>query len=124
MIDILTLMQHKETLKKKKRPKYGNHKTTVDGLIFDSKREAKRWGELNILLKGGMITNLKRQVPFNLDVKGRSVGTYYADFTYHDDKGFYVVEDVKSIITRKDPVYRLKKRLMDAIHNIDIAEVL
>ena len=55
-------------------------------------------------------------------INGVKVCTYIADFTY-EELGGVVVEDVKSEFTRKDPVYRLKNKLMKACHGIDIREV-
>ncbi|OQA06328.1 MAG: hypothetical protein BWY67_01977 [Bacteroidetes bacterium ADurb.Bin397] len=55
-------------------------------------------------------------------VKEKKIATYIADFTYME-KGQYVVEDVKSDFTRKNPVYRLKKKLIEAIYNLKIKEV-
>lgn len=108
----------------KKEPKYRNVKTEVDGIKFDSKKEAQRWGELKILERAGEISNLQRQVPYILIDKskyGQQI-KYIADFTYQD-KGNLVVEDVKSPIS-KTPVYRLKKRLMAERYGIEIKEVL
>lgn len=107
-----------------KESKYRNIKTEVDGIKFDSKKEAQRWRELKILEKTGEISNLQRQVPYILIDKskyGQQI-KYIADFTYLE-KGKEVVEDVKSPIS-KTPVYRLKKRLMAERYGIEIKEVL
>lgn len=113
-----------ETKLNPKKNKYGNVKTEIDGILFDSKAEAERYGELKLMEYAGKITELSRQVKYILFPKnkhGREV-SYIADFVYIDDStGKMVVEDVKSKIT-KTPVYRLKKRLMAEIHNIDIRE--
>lgn len=104
--------------------KYLNKKTKVDGITFDSKKEANRYLILNQMEKEGKINSLKRQVPFPLIRKskyGREI-RYIADFTYYLD-GWLVVEDVKSPYTRKNPVYRLKKRLMAELYGIVINEV-
>ena len=105
-----------------KRPKYGNRKVTVGDITFDSAKEAKRWGELQFMVKAGEIKNLERQVRFPIIVNGMKVCTYIADHVY-DEMAGRVVEDVKSEFTRKDPVYRLKYKLMKACHGIDIREV-
>ena len=105
-----------------KRPKYGNRKVTVGDITFDSAKEAKRWGELQFMVKAGEIKNLDRQVRFPIIVNGMKVCTYIADHVY-DEMAGRVVEDVKSEFTRKDPVYRLKYKLMKACHGIDIREV-
>lgn len=108
----------------KKKSKYGNKKTEVDGIVFDSAKEAKRYGELRVMLKAGLIGILEMQVKFELKVDGKKVCTYIADFVYIDAKtGEKVVEDVKSEMTRKLPTYRLKKKLMKQILRIEIKEV-
>lgn len=104
------------------RSKYGNKETEIDGIKFDSAKEAKRYVELRYLLKAGEIKYLERQVEFELQVNGEKVASYYADFVYERD-GKMIVEDVKSRFTKGLPVYRLKKKLMLQCHNIEIQEV-
>lgn len=104
--------------------KYGNTPTILDGIRFDSVAEANRWSVLRILERTGHISELKRQVPFGLVVNGVKIGTYKADFAYNDNRtGSQVVEDVKSEATMTD-VYRLKKKLMLALHGIEIVEII
>ncbi len=107
--------------------KYGAKPTTllVDGeqARFASKREADRYRDLLLLLKADRIRNLERQVPFRIEVGGKLVCKYLADFVYDEYQGgnwVHIVEDVKGFMT---PVYRLKKKLMAACLNIDIREV-
>ena len=104
--------------------KYLNRKTVVDGLTFDSKKEADRFICLRIEEKEGKINRLQRQVRFPLIRKsqyGREI-RYVADFVYYRNNEM-IVEDVKSAYTRKNPVYRLKKRLMAELYGIVIKEV-
>ena len=102
--------------------KYHNQKTIIDGIYFDSKKEAIRYQELKLLERCGEIENLQLQQPFVLIPKskyGRAI-KYIADFTYTDkQKGEWIVEDTKGI---KTDVYRLKKRLMAEKFNIVIKE--
>ena len=105
-----------------KRPKYGNKRVKIGDLTFDSAKEAKRWGELQFMVKAGEIRNLEIQVRFPIVVNGVKVCTYIADHVY-DEMAGRVVEDVKSEFTRKDPAYRLKYKLIKACHGIDIREV-
>lgn len=101
-------------------PKYHNCKTIVDGIRFDSKKEAKRYLELKILEKEGQISHLKLQFPFILispSKYGRAI-KYVADFVYYEGNK-RVVEDVKGVRT---PVYKLKKRLMAEIYGIEVKE--
>ena len=103
---------------KRKANKYRNNKVVVDGVTFDSKAEAKRWGELKALQAAKMITTLSRQPRFILmdgyrDTDGKWIRpiTYSGDFRYIDENGSDVVEDVKSWITARDKVYKLKVKL-------------
>ena len=100
------------------RSKYSNVRTTVDGIRFASKREAKRYAELKLLEKAGKISNLALQVRYPLTVNGHQVATYVSDFDYREG-GLLVVSDCKGMRT---PMYKLKKRLMYAIHGIVIQE--
>lgn len=105
--------------------KYKNQKVIIDGIEFDSKKEAKRYQELLLLQKSGVIADLKRQVPytlvpaFNLNKKRYRAMNYVADFVYKEnDKE--IVEDCKGYRTE---VYKIKKKLMAYIYQIEIREV-
>tara|TARA_R110000787_G_scaffold217305_1_gene326148 strand:- start:226 stop:546 length:321 start_codon:yes stop_codon:yes gene_type:complete len=102
-----------------KRHKYNAVKTTLDGITFASKAEAKRYAELKLLAEAGLIANLSLQPRFNCVVNEHKICTYVADFLYLES-GKQVVEDVKGV---KTPVYKLKKKLVEAIHNIKITEI-
>lgn len=107
-----------------KRNKYGAKKTFVDGVAFDSKAEARRYGELKTLLRGGLIADLELQPKFPIVVNDKKIGFYKADFKYRVLVDNHItVEDVKSGPTSKNPVYRLKKKLVEALHDIEITEV-
>jgi hypothetical protein len=102
--------------------KYRNKPTMVDGIQFSSKKEAKRWTDLKTLLAAGLIRNLERQVTFRVEVCGKLICRYIADFTYEEDKhGAWskVVEDAKGYPT---PVYVMKRKLMAAVHGVEIRE--
>jgi len=105
-----------------KRNKYNARKTTVDNIVFDSAKESRRYSELKLLEKAGVIHSLTLQPRFDLIVNGTKCGFYKADFKYVENSR-EVVEDVKSPMTAKLPVYRLKKKLVKAIYGIDIVEV-
>lgn len=100
-----------------KRSKYRNRKTTVDGLVFDSMAEAKRYGELKLLERAGEIKGLKRQVVINCVVNDRQICKYLADFTYQRSNGEHVAEDVKGFETA---LFRLKAKLVEACQGIKI----
>ncbi len=102
--------------------KYRNKKTEVDGIVFDSKKEAKRYQELKMLERTGDIKDLTLQVRIPLEVEGERVCVYVCDFRYYGRKngGWYpVYEDVKG---KRTPVYLLKKKLVKAILGVDILE--
>lgn len=100
--------------------KYNNIKTVVDGITFDSKKEAQRYQTLKLFEKAGMITDLKCQVAFELIPKqdGERAVKYIADFVYKE-LGKVVVEDVKG---KRTQVYILKRKLMLERHGIKILE--
>ncbi len=110
-----------EQKKEKKRSKYGNEKHEVDGIEFDSIKEAHRYGELKLMLKAGIIGLLELQVPYELNPGGTHSLKYIADFTYIiRATGEKVVEDAKGHRTRE---YIKKRRLMKKVHGIIIKEV-
>ena len=106
--------------------KYGNYKTEYDGIVFDSRKEAQRYAELKLLQRAGLIRDLKLQVPFELIPKQERDGKcvqrsvkYIADFVYFKD-GQMVVEDTKGMRT---DVFKLKKKMMLWLWDIDVVEV-
>jgi hypothetical protein len=102
--------------------KYHAIRTEVDGFIFASKAEARRYGELKLLEYQKEIRQLELQPSFDLLVRGgKKVGKYKADFRYYDVfKKAWVIEDVKGV---KTPVYKLKKKIVEAVYGIEIKEV-
>ena len=104
--------------------KYRNKRIEVDGVTFDSKKELVRWQDLKAQQATGQIKELWRQVEYNLHVNDQLICTYIADFVYwRENYSEPFVEDVKSKATRKLPVYAIKKKLMKAIHGIEIQEI-
>lgn len=106
--------------------KYRNIKAIVDGIPFDSRKEANRYCELKLLQRAGQIQNLVLQKEFELlpkqEVDGKVVERavkYRADFTY-EENGKTVVEDTKGVRT---PEYILKRKLMLYRFGIQIREV-
>ena len=109
---------------KAKPSKYRNVRTEVDGVSFASKKEARRWSELLLLQRAGQIRDLERQVRFALDVNGIPICHYVADFTYfilNPASGLegwsFICEDSKGVET---DVFKLKAKLMKAVHGIDV----
>lgn len=123
--------------------KYKNKKTEVDGIVFDSGKEASYYRFLKEQEEVGEISNLRMQVSYeiipavwedrvvHLKTKDKVVrhcvqrATHYvADFVYTvTATGLEEIIDVKSAITRKNPAYRLKKKMMRAFHNIEVVEI-
>lgn len=128
----------------KYKSKYYNVKTrALDGTVFDSRKEAIRWDELTLLQRAGKISNLQRQVQFDLipsqyerferyGKKGNRLkdgyrlieraAVYTADFVYNDENGNQVVEDTKSEGTKTE-AYILRRKLMYYRYKIKIKEV-
>lgn len=128
-----------------RKNKHGNKKTVVDGITFASKHEAKRYGELKLLLRVGIISDLELQKKYVLiPAQYREAPTgevykvgarkglpkikrvcieesccYVADFVYKKD-GREVVEDAKGVRTKD---YIIKRKLMLYVHGIRIVEV-
>jgi len=104
-----------------KRNKYGNEKTQTDDGSFDSKHEARVWKQLRLeaLEADSGIVGIGRQVAFFLPGGIK----YVADFVLLSADGHYTVIDAKSEATRKDRVYRLKKRLMQECLHLSITEM-
>jgi len=99
----------------------GVERRTVDGVTFASQKEAHRYLELRASLRTGLITDLELQPRFPLYVSNVKIGTYIADFRYRSKAGEIVIEDVKSAGT-KTAVYRLKKKIFEAMYPFKILE--
>jgi hypothetical protein len=100
---------------KPKRNKYGNIRKEVDGMKFDSIREAHRYNQLILKHKAGIISKPVLQYEFQL------VGcSYVCDFLYLDyEKKEFVIEDAKGTLT---DVYKIKRKMMKEIYGITILE--
>ncbi len=108
--------------------KYGNRKVVLNGIKFDSLREAERYGQLKLLERTGQITDLELQPRFELIPKQRRddgrperACEYVADFRYTDTRtGQTVIEDAKGMRTRD---YIVKRKLMLQVHGVSVREV-
>lgn len=108
------------TIQNKKRTKYGARKKEVDGILFASEREAKRYQVLKLMQKQGLIGLLELQVPFELNPGGSHSLKYIADFKYIDAcTGETIIEDCKGFRTS---TYLKKRRLMWKLFKIKIKE--
>ena len=99
--------------------KYKAIRTEVDGIMFASKKEARRYQDLKLLHKAGLISQLKLQPVYPFILNEKVMFKYIADFEYIEGKNV-VVEDVKGM---KTPMYRLKKKLIEAMYPFEISEV-
>lgn len=103
---------------KKKRSKYNNERVEFNGYMFDSIKEKDRYITLSWQLRIHEISDLHLQVRFPFLIDGKVYFEYIADFVYKK-KGEFVVEDVKGY---KTDVYKLKKKLIEAVYKISILE--
>lgn len=107
--------------------KYYNRRTTVDGIAFDSAKEAARYSELKLLLRAGEINELKLQEKYILIPAQYRDGkcierecAYIADFDYIEKSGRHIVEDTKGVRTKE---YKIKRKLMLFKFGIRITEI-
>lgn len=101
------------------RSKYHNKKTVIGGLTFASKKEANRYLTLKQMVQSGQITDLVLQPKFDIIINLQKICRYIGDFSYKDKEGWRIVEDCKGF---KTDIYRLKKKLMQAVLNIEVIE--
>lgn len=98
--------------------KFGAQKTIVDGIVFDSKKEASRYKDLVLLQRSGEITGLEIHKAFDLHALGKKVGKIIPDFVYNE-RGLKIVEDVKSEATIT-PLFRWKAKHFEIEYGIKI----
>lgn len=108
-----------DSKKSTKKNKFGAQKTVFNNHTFDSKKEAHRAWELECMKKAGEVKKIEYQPKYEIVVNGQRVANYFADFRVTYSNGRVEVEDTKGY---KTPVYKLKKKLVEAIHNIKIVE--
>ena len=109
----------KEPIKKRK---YRNEPIEINGIRFDSKKEAARYGELKLLERAGTIESLTVHPKYEFVHNGVRIGSFRPDFSYKE-YGQVVIEDVKSPPTRAETSYRIRKRLLKAFYDLDVREV-
>lgn len=105
-----------------KGKKYHNIPTEINGIRFASRKEARCYASFKLLESAGAISNLQVQVPFSIEVNGVFICKYIADMVYKEN-GKTIVVDVKGGNATKTRLYLLKKKLMKAVHNIEITEI-
>lgn len=107
-------------LSPKKRGKYNNHRTNYNGRWYDSKKEAHRAYELDMLARAGYIKQWSAQPEYKFSVNGIKIGSYFGDFLVEYKDGHTEVEDVKGV---KTDLYKFKKKMMLAFYKITIKEI-
>jgi hypothetical protein len=122
MSEVMTREEYQIAIAKPKRGnKFGAKRTLVDGICFDSKREAAYYAALKLRERAGEVTDVELQVPFDLIVNGVLVARYIADMVFFDHVVHHQrIIDVKGCVT---PTFRLKAKLMKACHGIEIEVV-
>lgn len=122
MTERLTVAAWRAQQRPRRRHKYGARACEVDGVRFASRREARRYQQLRLLEQGGQILALQLQPAYELHApNGQRICKYVADFQYIvAATGETVTEDAKGA---KTPVYRLKKKWVEAEHGIRVIEV-
>jgi len=125
---VATRVRPHEQLAAAMKPKRGKYpvapkaERTLDGIVFDSKREMARYAVLKQQERAGMITHLELQPEFKVTINGHLFCRYKPDFAYFRN-GERIVEDVKSSGSAKDPAYRLRKRAAEMAYFIKVTEV-
>lgn len=121
----ISLAEYRDNPKQRRHQKYKNKVTETPDGRFDSEAEYRHWCHLKIRLRLGEITDLQRQVVFELApavvIQGRKRPPlrYVADMCFVEG-GKRVVADVKGAIT---PEYRIKRHLMASVHGVEIQEI-
>lgn len=96
---------------------------TVDGHVFDSLAEVQRYGELKVRELLGEVTSIRFHVPFDCVVNGVHVLRYTVDFAYMDRDRGQIFEEVKSGRSGQERDWRLRRKLVEALHSVKIDEV-
>lgn len=96
---------------------------TMDGIVFASKKEMKRYGELKMLERGKVISDLWLQPSFPVKINDSLFCTYTADFSYVED-GKEIIEEIKSSGTAKDAAYRLRKKAAELYYGFKVKVII
>ena len=120
-MNAISRQEAQSLLSKPKRAKYGNRKVMIDGILFDSKREAAYYSELKIREKAGEVIGVELQQPFTILINGFLIGTYKSDFAFWDNTaGRFRVIDVKGMDT---PLSKFKRKCVKAQYGFEVEVV-
>ena len=101
-----------------RKNKYNNKRITIDNITFDSIAEARRYGQLAMLQRAGLISKLTPHPEYKIKLNDVEICKVILDFSYRDEKsGLMVIEDVKG---EDKPMSRLKRKLVQAAHDIKV----
>lgn len=115
----MSAKEYLQSIELKKSPRIKNtRKKVIDGIEFASTREARRYQDLAMMQSAKQIFELRRQVPFAIEIKGIHCCDWVADFVYLRE-GVRIVEDSKG---HRTEVYKLKKKLVEAYYGFQILE--
>ena len=109
--------------RKQYKSKMRNQPQWIDGIYFPSKKEGRRYLELRMLEKSKEITDLRVHFRHHIEIGKHHITIYEDDFSYWKD-GRFIIEDVKG--RKSGPAYemfRIKKRLMEAVNDLIITEI-
>ena len=118
--------KHKEAADARRLSKYNAKGKWLDGRWFDSQMEAARYLQLKELRKANLISEIEFQPEFSVSINNKQMFVYKADFSYNlidpvtSRPLEHIIEDVKGM---KTPVYRLKKKMVEAAYDIFVAEL-
>ena len=118
---MINQLPYNTRFKFKKSSKFGAKKTIVDGITFDSKWESERYGQLRAMERGGIVTDLELQVKYDIVINDIKICKYIADFVYKEESSDGKIREIVEVAKGfETPEFKLKKKLMKAVHSIDI----
>lgn len=109
---------------KKSHNKYRNNRVVIDGKNFDSEKEGRFYTKLKLQKRAKEILDFKCQVPFVIEVNGKHIAKYLLDFAVYHNDGEIDYIDIKAKTKEgkwiTTDVFKLKKKLVEAIYGIEI----
>ncbi len=112
---------------KKKRGRYKvvpPERRTMDGVVFDSEAEMKRFADLQMLERAGEISDLRRQISYDIEINGQHFCTYTSDHEYLDKTGTPIIEEFKTEFSKREQAYSLRRRAFELYHNLKVTEII
>ena len=112
---------------KKKRGRYNVvpvERRTMDGVVFASEAEMKRFADLQMLERAGEISDLRRQQSYDIEIKGHHFCTFTPDHEYLNKKGTPIIEEFKTGMSVKDKDYQLRKRAFELYYGLTVTEII